>query len=408
MYRSLTLSDKGDEGTLERTKKLFKRILTKNDPIHNYVKELKIAEWGDELNHSRPGTPFEEAGVDTWDPSKIMNGDSELLPSSQLECALENLTGLDSFWYVGSWFKMVTVADCSSWDARSMIPRGVISKLEDYRPNARLSVTNNRRNEKTSDVAMDVRLLSSPLLYSLNYSIFYGSTSSGIVCSEFRTLKDILLRSQKLRILSLAVYLSFGDIVPKAPGDWHTFLPVGSGDPLLKLHTLTIPDETTYYAQDLGKVYSAIFAQANDFTQLNRLALKNLCGYHSFEPLKGRVPNLKHLEFSFRIGNSYHRTIGDRCKNPILVRDFLESINALETLEITNYEDNFDILWPAIVKNFGSLKRLGLHTPPDQTYKSDVPPTLTCDQITQLQESKISDLAIDVTISDITWVSKHL
>ena len=290
-----------------------------------------------------------------------------------------------------------------------MIPQGVISKLEGRHPSARLYATNNRRDNKTSDSPMDVRLLSSPLLYSLNYSIFYGTTPSGIVCSEFRKLKEILVQSSKLNLLSLAVYpTDLHDIdIPKAPGDWHSFLPVGSGDPLWKLHTLKIPNQITYNVQPISKVYSTIFSQSNDFTQVNRINLNNVCGYYSFEPLKGRVPNLKHLELAFRTEDPARRRwdTSHLCRDPSLVRQFIESINGLEILQITNYQESFDILWPAILKHRGTLQRLSIHTPPDKEYKRNLPPVLSVDQMEQLQESKISHIALDVLIVDITWVS---
>lgn len=217
------------------------------------------------------------------------------------------------------------------------------------------------------------------------------------------------MRSPKLEVLSLAVYPYSGiDIpVPKAPLDWHPYLSVGSGGPLTKLHTLTIPDRFSYSAQSISKVYSAIFVQSNDFAHLKRLELNNLTGSYSFEPLMGRVPNLKRLEFTFSIENPARRSYGQqRCRDATLVRDFLESIDALETLKITSDEENFDILWPSILKHRGSLQRFSIHTPPDQQYHRQRPPVLTCDQMEHLQESKISHLALDVLILDIAWVRK--
>lgn len=401
-------------------KRTLERLLNKDDSILDCVIDLRIAEWGLEIDHNRPGISWEivQANPEVlnapWDSSKIRNGESNLLSSSQLECVLENLRMLESFRYGRLLVpRSKAVADWSSWDAKSMIPERVISKLEKSRPTVKLFVTNNRRTEKTSDRAMDTLLLSSPLLYSLNYSILQGATSSGIVCSEFRRLKDILLQSPKLEVLSLAVYNSTGNDfpVPQASLDWHPLLPIGSPEvePLTKLDTLTIPSRFSYSGEAISRIYSSIIAQSNDFTNLRQLNLLNLGGNYSFELLKGRVPNVKHLEFVFKIESQNRRSYGQQfCKNATHVRDLLDSINALETLHITSEEENFDILWPAILKHRSSLRRFSIHTLPDQSYRRTCPPVLTVDQMEKLQQSEISNLAMDVLIPDIAWVREDL
>jgi hypothetical protein len=120
------------------------------------------------------------------------------------------------------------------------MPESVISKLEDLWPDVKLSVTNNRKRGKHSDRPMDVRLLSSPLLYSLDYSIFQCMTSANELCSESRQLKDILVQSPNLQVLSLAVYPRFADAdVPKLPKDSHrNQLPVCHKDDLTAIDTI--------------------------------------------------------------------------------------------------------------------------------------------------------------------------
>jgi hypothetical protein len=84
-------------------KYIFGRLLNYSDPIHNYVRELKITEWGDEIDHSRRGIPSDEALANPaslnfpWNSSELRNGESKLMGSLQLESALENVRELELF-----------------------------------------------------------------------------------------------------------------------------------------------------------------------------------------------------------------------------------------------------------------------------------------------------------------------
>jgi hypothetical protein len=106
LYFSITLSDTGDEETQLHTRELFERLLKKYDPIHDYVKELIIAEWGDVVDHSRHDIQVATAQANLgssdlpFNASMIRNGESRLLLSSELENVLGNLRNLESFGYV--------------------------------------------------------------------------------------------------------------------------------------------------------------------------------------------------------------------------------------------------------------------------------------------------------------------
>lgn len=86
-------------------KNLFERLLNKEDLIQGYVRRLKIADWGSEIDHSRPGIPSEQALANPsslnipWDSSELRNGESTLMGTSHLELVLENLKELESFRY---------------------------------------------------------------------------------------------------------------------------------------------------------------------------------------------------------------------------------------------------------------------------------------------------------------------
>jgi hypothetical protein len=156
--------------------------------------------------------------------------------------------------------------------------------------------------------------------------------------------------------------------------------------------------------QAVPKVYNSIFQSVHDFAHLKRLDLRDLPLSYSFKPLMGKVPNLKSLEFFFGIDDPIRTRGVERFNDPTIIRDFILSIVALETLKITNVESKFDILWPGIVKHRDSLRTLSIHTRPDTSYRRKEPPILTSEQIAELQQTSLTNLEFDVLIPDLVWV----
>jgi hypothetical protein len=283
------------------------------------------------------------------------------------------------------------------------IPEDIITKLEDQWPDARLSVTNHRRLDAVDeDRDVDTRLLSSPLLYSLRFTIYYFGDRS-----EFQKLKDILLKSTRLRVLHLKICegLQIHSSGYGPPQELN--LALLPSDRLAPLHELMVSDWPPYY---FSPGHCEIWSECMDWTELKSLDLGSGCPGDFFNRFLGRVPNLKSLRLGFDDVNPWPYELLP-CGEPDSVRGFIESIDDLHELFITNQIEDPEVLFPAIVKHRGSLQTLGFHTPPDTSYyKRDAPGVWTTEQLTQLREqfTKLSRLEIDLDLEDSKLVREIL
>jgi hypothetical protein len=76
-----------------------------------------------------------------------------------------------------------------------------------------------------------------------------------------------------------------------------------------------------------------------------------------------RVQNIRKLETCYSTGFSvWGCQLG--CGDPSVMVNFINAIRALEDLQIRNYHQNIDVLWPAIFQHCHSLKRLAIHCLP--------------------------------------------
>jgi len=141
------------------------RLLGPHDNMSQYVRHLTIADF---------------------------KGDSEVFNAAALEKIIGHVRHLQSF----------------SCNACEPVPEAVISKLEASWLDTRLRVTNTRRKILVFDEPnTDTRLLPSLLLYSLTYNIFYFTVGKReMPASEMPKLKEVILRSPRLRVLHLRFY----------------------------------------------------------------------------------------------------------------------------------------------------------------------------------------------------------
>jgi hypothetical protein len=98
-----------------------------------------------------------------------------------------------------------------SWNTTAWVPESILSKPEKQHPTAKLHATNHDRSQyKASERKIDTRVLSSPSLYSLSYSLCWSWANDGAqkLCSELHRTSTILSKSARLRFLDIGFYNS--------------------------------------------------------------------------------------------------------------------------------------------------------------------------------------------------------
>ncbi len=259
---------------------------------------------------------------------------------------------------------------------------------------------------------MDTWLLSSPLLYSLKYRTFFNCVGSGYgTLGELPKLTSILLQAPNLKILHIKTTQGVPSGVEVSKGPVQDLnLPLKPTDQFPPLHELKIA-ENNWYAYNFSSQHCSTWSQCQDWSQLRRLDLGYECPHHFLENLTGRIPNLKALRIGFDTAYKHWRE-GTTCSDPNLVYQFIESIDGLEDLSITNADRNDpNVLFPSILKHAGSLRRLVFTTPPHTGIRRQIDDPLrphfwTPGQINQLRDfPDLEYLGIDVSVKDTQWVS---
>ncbi|KAF2491815.1 hypothetical protein BU16DRAFT_129262 [Lophium mytilinum] len=375
VWGSIELSDEGPR-QLEQTENLIQQILHRDLWLH--VRELRIAEWS--------------AKHDSFDSSTIR----------KIIGAFKHLQHFH-------------------WNANKPIPEAVLSKLETSWPDVKLHVNNTRRAKSDDqEMNMDMRLLLSPLLYSLTYEVFYMSVGrDNGAYSELPKLKEVLLKSHRLRILKLF----FHHGVPSYPqgrgfennptykvdilrGRDHVHplnLLIQPGDKIPPLQELNIP---TQY--DWSREHCQILRSSMDWTKLRRLDLGSGCPQTFFEEFHGQMPGLKCFHTSFIQGLREYSGAPPTCTdNPGCVVNFIEAIDALEELHISNTDKNGDILFDAILKHSPSLRRLRFSTSLDHRFRRQQPPVWGNEKLELLRERahNLEEMNIDLRLvgEAYTW-----
>lgn len=268
-------------------------------------------------------------------------------------------------------------------------------------------MTNNRRCQPPSSQCVDARLLSSPLLHSLDYSVFYFWKGNGVV-SDFPYLMKILANSPRLRKLRIGIYAKEQTLNPELtqfstlPDQVQSCEQALKALRSLKLSERTLGNVTPDYCEELQIVSSVIWAGCNDIPQTTELELHGLSPRYVFENIEGKTPNLKGLDFPLRSlidygGNPLPKSTGDINK----VCEVIGSLPGLEELQLSNYDMTFHSIWPAITAHMATLKLLrirstnlryhGLNQHEPLCY-------LLAPQIQALQQSNVTHLEMDVSL----------
>lgn len=251
-----------------------------------------------------------------------------------------------------------------SWDANWDIEESLISKLETRWPDLHLNITNNRRHQPASAKSIDTRLLSSPLLHSLEYNIFYFRKGNGIV-SDFAYLMGIISRSTRLRKLRIGIYSKEQTLNPDL--EQFSLLPdeiLPAVKELVSLKSLKLSERilgnvTPDYCEELQIVSSAIWNGCGDIPKTTELELLGLSPRYVFENIRGKAPNLKGIDFPIKTvtdygGNPLPKSTGDIDA----VWNTLYSFSGVEEMQLSNHDENFDRIWPTVPTLFPILKLL--------------------------------------------------
>ncbi|RYO39043.1 hypothetical protein AA0113_g11239 [Alternaria arborescens] len=218
-------------------------------------------------------------------------------------------------------------------------------------------VTVDRQNaENSSHRQIDMRLLSSPLLTDLTYVVYTEASHVGVPWrSDWPRLSQALAAGGNVRSLRLQIRQDFDGydgpkIVPDTEPRKLPRLDLTSGLRLLRLEELTIEHPKLYgdsiYLWDDD--YCRMFLDAIDCSRLRKLDFGIDNPMNFFQNSAGRFPKLKTLSFGL-LGR-------EGTQQP--ARMFLESLDALEHLDVSHSQYCIDDLWPAIEKHRNSLKTL--------------------------------------------------
>jgi len=226
------------------------------------------------------------------------------------------------------------------------MPKEVLDAFHKHRPNTRLYV-------KTK--TFDPILLSSPQLYSLEFSVACQNRFSSETLSLFRRLKNILLQSRGLRILSLDIHQDpyFRRLLLGEVDKGSLNLPFELGDKMPPLEELTIKTRDYNFDSD----HCEQWLNCMDWTRLRRLSF----GLHHLGDfiagLIGQTPKLQSLGFGYcgvmpkDLGDV--RVVADaESRNTI---EFVRSIKSLKELIIRCRSVLLDQpLWRYIAEKHGS------------------------------------------------------
>ena len=296
-----------------------------------------------------------------------------------------------------------------SWEANWKIHDRVLRKIESRWPDVQLCVTNNNRCDAGSEKSIDVRLLSSPLLHSLDYSIFMHWTGRALV-SDYLTLKRIILQSPRLKKLRLGIYTT------PTPANFDTTqfdalpseaLPVEKR--ITTLRKLALSEKPFMflprYCLELEILTSVILRGCVDLPHTVELELHGLSPRYVVNNLKIMRPDLVKLQFPFKLQTDYggeHMVKGSG--DPSLARDAITKMPALEELSLHNHDRDLDILWPAISKHRDSLRNLRVWSRiPIGAYQFSGNQTfLTATQLKEFEQSNLDQLEIDLSFKEAT------
>jgi len=219
------------------------------------------------------------------------------------------------------------------------------------KPEIHVRVVDRKLAKYAAHCQMNTRLLSSPLLVSLTYEVYTRSWRSEQPCrSEWPQLSQALAAGGNIRSLRVQVLIDGHDqFTPDTEPEKIPRLDLATGMRLPRLEELAIQplrDVNGYPAYIWDSDYCRMFRDAIDCSRLRKL---DLCGEspdNLFACLTGLCPKLNSLSFGVRKGDAAP------------AKRFIESLDALEHLDISRAPAGIDDLWPAIEQHKETLETL--------------------------------------------------
>lgn len=252
-----------------------------------------------------------------------------------------------------------------SWNSTSHIPKEVLRLFHSRFPEARLCVSNLTRGSvkgTPSDKSMDVELLSSPQLYSLEYTVLCDNPTTRL--SEFPVLRKVLLPNKNLRILRLGCSsnhrIPSRDYQDQSQFNQGPFnLDLRPGDSFAELNELEFiskPNVYGYQLYDLSHEHCKAWKECAALSKLQKLNLGQLPSQVFFAAVPGSVPLLNSLTFTIQ---SLFVSRWEPENLETVTAQFLDSILGLEVLRINNESKKFyPKVWLSIQNHGKSLKEL--------------------------------------------------
>ncbi|KAF2186943.1 hypothetical protein K469DRAFT_120042 [Zopfia rhizophila CBS 207.26] len=307
MFKRITVGD--EEDLIDSTNRFIERLLDPNDKLSRHVRDFTVAS-------------FEG------------NDASSCLNSSLFVKLMDGFQGLDSF----------------SWNVDTPIPRDILDAFQIRWPHTHLCVRTAR---------FDKVLFSFPQLYQLDISVPCKERHSVNTLSLFRKLKEILVQSSSLRVLSLNIhrdpYIHRLGLAEVDRGSLN--LPLDPGDQLPPLEELTI--EARDY--DMNTEYCGRWFECMDWKKLCRLKFKSWCPHEFFMFFTNKIPNVESLQFGYFRGRSRGISIfAGEAQGLNVAGTFIISVNSLRELIIQAQGTNFyESPWDVIAQKHGdSMRRL--------------------------------------------------
>jgi hypothetical protein len=226
----------------------------------------------------------------------------------------------------------------------------VISTLETRWPDAKLCIKlSDRGSPYQQESNLDMRLLSSPLLYSVDLPIFCSRpVAEGKIHSELPILKQVVTQAPRLRKMGIHLMDSLGSRqfmpggpsytdkidVPRNSEDLHkAHLPLRANDRMPPLTEVRLSSDFTL-EYDLSIEHCIRWIQCADLTKLRVLDLANLSVEHLLRQWTGKVPNLKVLNFGIWPNNGVIDLSPAKLGPPEGVAAFIQGIDSLQELSI--------------------------------------------------------------------------
>ncbi|KAF1924237.1 uncharacterized protein M421DRAFT_8898 [Didymella exigua CBS 183.55] len=245
-----------------------------------------------------------------------------------------------------------------NWETSAHMSHEVFDMLHTNWPTLEINVAvPDRQNAKfIAHRQMDMKLLSSPLLVGLTYVVYTQGYQPDKPChSDWPRLSQALTAGGKIRSLRIRS-LPDGDpydgirIVPDTDPKGLPRLDFASGLHLPRLEELSIEVVRLWgesnYLWDLE--HSCMLRDSIDGSRLRKLDFGMDNPETFFRCFTGVLPNLKSLRFGAAKAATESAKV------------FIESLEALEHLDIAQAQTGIDDLWPAIEQHRSTLRTLVL------------------------------------------------